>query len=217
MQSFRPENLGQRIVGIQVGTVLDNKDPEGIYRVQVKFATPSGDIQSAWARVRTLMSGKEMGWACLPEKEDEVLLRFVNGDPDQPVVIGSVHNGKEKPPFDNGDGNNDERIFYSRSGHHLIANDKDGAEHMTVETCDGKTKVEMLSKDKAIKMTAKKDIVIKVAGTLTIEAGKDMELKASASYTHQAGSNMDMKSDGTVDVKGSSGATLKGPSVDIKA
>jgi len=217
MQLFRPENLGQRIIGVQVGTVLDNKDPEGIYRVQVKFVTPSGDIQSAWARVRTLMSGKEMGWACLPENEDEVLLRFINGDPDQPVVIGSVHNGKEKPPFDNGDGNNDERIFYSRSGHHFIANDKDGSEHMTIETCDGKTVLEMLSSEDTINMTAAKDFAFKVGGTLTIEAGADMEFKASASYTHKAGSNMEMASDGTVTVKGSAGVTLKGPKVDIKA
>jgi len=217
MQAFRPENLGQQIIGIQIGTVVDNKDPEGIYRVQVKFVTPSGDIESAWARVRTLMSGKEMGFACLPEKEDEVLLRFVNGDPDQPVVIGSVHNGKEKPPFDNADGNNDERIFYSRSGHHFIANDKSGGEHITVESKDGKTKLEMLSSDNAINLTATKDVVITVGGTLTIEAGADLELKASASYKHMAGSNMEMKSDGKVDVKGSAGVTLKGPTVDIKA
>ncbi len=216
MQLFRPESLGQRIVGLQVGTVIDNKDKEGIYRVQVKFVNPSGDIQSAWARVRTLMSGKEMGWACLPEKEDEVLLRFVNGDPDRPIVVGSVHNGKAKPPFDNADGKNDERIFYSRSGHHFIANDKDGAEHLTIESSKGKTKLEMLSKDKAIKMTAKKDVSITAGGTLNIEAGKDFELKASASYTHQASKNMELVSDGKLDLKGSAGVTLKGQKVDIK-
>tara|TARA_Y100001968_G_scaffold318268_1_gene348265 strand:+ start:48 stop:701 length:654 start_codon:yes stop_codon:yes gene_type:complete len=217
VQLFRPESLGQRLIGIQVGTVVDNKDPEGLYRVQVRFVRPSGDVQSAWARVRTLMAGKEMGFACLPEKEDEVLLRFVNGNPDLPVVVGGVHNGKSKPPFDNADGNNDERIFYSRSGHHLVANDKNGGEHITVESKGGKTKVELLSKDKAIKLTASKDIVLKVGGTLKVEAGADMELKASASCKQMASSKLELKSDGKVDVKGSAGVSLKGPKLDFSA
>jgi len=214
--SFRGK-LTDHIVGVVPGTVSDNQDPEKLYRVQVKYVVPGGDILSAWARVATLMGGPEMGFACLPEVDDEVLLRFINGNAHEPVVVGAVHNGKDKPPFDNADGKNDQRIFYSRNGHHLVVDDKDGSEHVTIESKDSKTKIEMLSADSHVKITAGADIVVKVGGTLTVEAGADLALEASASYAHMASSDLEMKSDGSVDWQGSAGVTLKGPTVDIKA
>jgi uncharacterized protein involved in type VI secretion and phage assembly len=210
--------LVRKIHGLLVGLVKDNSDPEGIYRVQVTYAVPSGDILSHWARVTGRMVGPERGFSCLPEPDDEVLLRFVNGHPNQPVVIGSVHGGADKPPFDNADGNNDERILWSRNLHKITFNDKDGAEHITVETTDGKTLVEMKSADKLINFEVKKDFNIVVTnGTLTVEAGGDIELAADSGWTHKAGSNLDLESDGGIDISGSSGVAMKAPKVDYKA
>jgi uncharacterized protein involved in type VI secretion and phage assembly len=217
MPLLHPEALTDRIRGVLVGLVTDNKDKDGLYRVQVKYAVPSGEIKSAWARMVTRMTGNVWGFACLPEKDDEVLLRFVNGHPDQPVIIGALHNGKDKPPFDNADGKNDLRVWYSRSDHHMIVNDGSGKESITCETKGTKTKVEMLTADKAIHWTATKDVKILVGNKLTVEAGKDMTIKASANWKHQSGSKLELTSDGSVDVKGPAGVTIKSTAVSFKA
>jgi uncharacterized protein involved in type VI secretion and phage assembly len=206
------------MLGLSVGIVLDNKDRDGMHRIQVKYATPAGDIKSAWARQLTRMSGNKYGFTCLPEKDDEVFLRFVHGHPDLPVIVASVHNGKDKTPFDNGDGKNDLRLLWSRSGHKIEFFDGSGKESITATSTQGKTKMEMKTADKLIAATSTKDIVIRCpSGTLKVEAGKDLTLKASASWKLQASSNLDWKSDGSVTVKGSSGVVVKAPKVDVKA
>ena len=218
MSRLRSNNLADVIHGIVVGLVSDNADPEGLYRVQVTYAVPGGDILSQWARVVTTMAGPGRGFACLPEVDDEVLLRFVHGHSDLPMVVGFVHNGVDKPPFDNADGNNDERIFYSRNGHHLIANDADGAEHVTVETVDGKTKLEMKSADSLIAWEAASDVKLLCAnGTLTVTADADISMDASGGWTQAAGSNVELKCDGSAKLEGGSGVTLAAPKVDVKA
>ena len=52
-----------------------------------------------------------MGWVIYPEPEDEVLLDFVNGDVNEPVILGSLFNGTDTPPFDNADGKNNIRTL----------------------------------------------------------------------------------------------------------
>ena len=212
MPEPRPNALYEAMLGVTVGLVLDNKDKDGMHRIQVKYAVPSGDIKSAWARQITKMSGNKYGFTCLPEKDDEVFLRFLHGHPDLPVIVGSVHNGKDKPPFDNNDGKNELRLIHSRSGHKIEFSDSSGKESITAESKGGKTKVEMKTADKLIAATSKKDITIKCpSGTLKVEAGKDLTLKASGNWKLQASSNLDWKSDGSVTIKGSSGVTIKAP------
>lgn len=206
------------IVGSLVGLVTDNKDPDGHYRVQVQYAVPSGDILSNWARVTTLMSGVEFGWACLPEVDDEVLLKFVHGFPDQPVVVGSLHNGKDKVPFDNADGNNDERIFWSRNLHKITFNDKSGSEFISVYTTDEATTLDMKTSDKLIAWMSTGDITFKCAdGTFQVDAGGDIEMKASANNAAEAGSNADYKAGSNFDVKGSAGVNIKSAKVSTTA
>lgn len=209
--------LSDRILGLLAGIVVDNKDPEAIGRIKVKYAVPSGDVEAAWARQITIMGGPEMGFVCFPEVDDEVLLRFVNGQPDQPVIVGSVHNGKDKIPFDNADGKNDDRIWWSRSIHKMTIHDGDGAEHMTVETKDGKTKWAMVTPDKLIALTTTKDIVIKAAKNMLFDAGADVSMTADMTITQAAGSNFEVKAGSNVDIKGSAGVAITSSAVSFKA
>ncbi|MCO4769199.1 MAG: phage tail protein [Deltaproteobacteria bacterium] len=206
------------IVGSLIGLVTDNKDPEGIYRVQVQYTVPSGEILANWARVKTLMSGVEFGWACLPEPDDEVLLKFVHGFPDLPVVVGSLHNGKDKVPFDNADGNNDERIFWSRNLHKLTFNDKSGSEFISIYSTDEATTMDMKTPDKLIAWMSTGDITFKCAdGAFSVEAGANIEMKASANSSEEAGGNFDKKAGGNFDLKASAMVNIKGPKVSTEA
>lgn len=120
-----------KIFGVVVGIVVDNNDPEGEYRVKVKFPwvkekdskytdlPDKEDFLSTWARIATFMSGDGRGSFWLPEVDDEVLVAFEHGDVRRPFVIGSLWNGVDKTIHENKsqNGKNNFRSIKSRSGH----------------------------------------------------------------------------------------------------
>jgi len=56
------------------------------------------DLDSPWVRVATSWASNRWGGVSLPRVGDEVLVDFVNGDPDRPMVIGRVYGGAALPP-----------------------------------------------------------------------------------------------------------------------
>lgn len=76
-------------------------DPIGanLGRVKVQFFWDRYAKQSCWARVSTPWAGKGYGFQNMPRIGEEVLVQFLEGDPDRPVVIGRVHNAENLPPF----------------------------------------------------------------------------------------------------------------------
>lgn len=125
-----------KIYGVVVGIVTNNKDPDSLGRVKVKIPRISGEDESNWARVISFMAGKDYGAFYLPEVDDEVLVSFEHGDINIPYVIGSLWNGKDKPPLTNEDGKNNLRVIKSRSGHIIRLDDTDGQEKIEiVEIC----------------------------------------------------------------------------------
>ena len=55
---------------------------------------------SCWVRVSQLWAGKSWGAMHIPRIGQEVIVEFLEGDPDRPLVTGRVYNGIEKPPYD---------------------------------------------------------------------------------------------------------------------
>ncbi len=76
-------------------------DPIGanMGRVKVRFFWDRYASDSCWARVSTPWAGKGYGFQNMPRIGEEVLVQFLEGDPDRPVVIGRVHNAENMPPF----------------------------------------------------------------------------------------------------------------------
>ena len=54
---------------------------------------------SCWVRVGTLWAGKQWGVIHIPRIGQEVLIDFIEGDPDQPIIVGSVYNPETMPPY----------------------------------------------------------------------------------------------------------------------
>lgn len=71
-------------------------DEFGQYKVQLPFDLPGKDPNkaSAWVRMATPYSGSDHGMHFPLHKNAEVLLSFVDGDPDQPVIVGAVPNSE---------------------------------------------------------------------------------------------------------------------------
>ena len=201
-----PEERGaraDRVAGVVVGVVTNNQDPEGLGRVKVKFPWLSDEDESHWARVAAPMAGGEYGAYFLPEVEDEVLVAFEHGDVRFPYVVGSLWNGQQKPPLDNGDGKNNVRLVKSRSGHVIRLTDEDGKEKIEVVDKDGKNSVVIDTAAGTITVSADQEIVLSAPnGSIKLDAQK-VEIKSSDSSKFESGSGLDLKASGTLNVKGS--------------
>jgi uncharacterized protein involved in type VI secretion and phage assembly len=130
------DSLGNLYFGVYYGVVVQNKDPDNLDRIKVRFPwIDKGDEdQSHWAQLLTPMEGKKFGWYTLPDVDDVVALMFVAGEISQPVVLGGIWSKVDTSPEPNEDGKNNFRGFRSRSGHRLILDDS------------GKTKVVLADK-----------------------------------------------------------------------
>ena len=72
-------------------------------RVRVQFfwdrKGKKDDKSSCWVRVSTLWAGKGWGAINTPRIGQEVLIAYVNGDPEDPIVVGRVYNAEQMPPY----------------------------------------------------------------------------------------------------------------------
>lgn len=60
----------------------------------------SNENSSCWVRVSQLWAGKTWGGIHIPRIGQEVIVEFLEGDPDRPIVTGRVYNGDQTPPYD---------------------------------------------------------------------------------------------------------------------
>jgi type VI secretion system secreted protein VgrG len=71
-------------------------------RVKVQFhwdrEGKNDEDSSCWVRVGALHAGQESGFVAVPRIGQEVIVDFLEGDPDQPIVVGSVYNTHRLPP-----------------------------------------------------------------------------------------------------------------------
>jgi len=109
-EQFRPARITPKplVQGLQTAVVTGPKGEE-IYtdkygRIKVQFhwdrEGKHDENTTCFMRVATMWAGQNWGAISLPRIGHEVVVAFLEGDPDQPLVIGSVYNGKQVPPYD---------------------------------------------------------------------------------------------------------------------
>jgi uncharacterized protein involved in type VI secretion and phage assembly len=220
------ESRAGKIYGVVVGVVTNNQDPEKMGRVKVRFPWLNETDESHWARVATLMAGKDRGTWFLPEVDDEVLVAFGHGDVRCPYVIGALWNGVDTPPRDNDDGKNSERVIKSRLGHELIFGDEDGKGKVEIKTkaghqlllddTSGSEKISIVDKSGKNKIeldSAAGSVAVTGDMKLSIKA-QQIEITADTSLTLK-GQQVEISADAAATVKSSSMLTLKGSLVKI--
>lgn len=107
---FRPRRAHEkpRMAGPQSAMVVGPSGEEiftdEFGRIKVQFIWDREGKQdensSCYLRVVQSWAGHEWGASFIPRIGHEVIVDFLNGDPDRPLVTGSVYNGRNKPPFD---------------------------------------------------------------------------------------------------------------------
>ena len=186
-----------------VGIVQENKDPDGLGRVQLRLPGVTDEPIVHWARVAAPMAGAARGIFFLPEKEDEVLVAFEHGDPARPYVLGGLWSGRDKPPTPNTDGANDLRLIKTRSGHILRFDDKGGAEKIELIDASGNSSLVIDTGAKTVTITSAKDVVIKAEnGTITLQA-QQVEVASTGKTKVSADGGLNLESSGSTVLKGS--------------
>ena len=116
-EPYRPARITPKplILGTQTGFVVgaaqkSRVSPDGqeiwtdkFGRVKVQFhwdrAGKGHPDKSCWVRVAQAWAGRNWGTQHVPRIGQEVVVSFLDGDPDRPLVIGSVYNSEQMPPY----------------------------------------------------------------------------------------------------------------------
>lgn len=194
------------IMGPQTGLVVGSGeiDCDDYGRILVQFPWAAGST-SMRCRVQQPWAGKGWGAMHIPRIGMEVLVEFLNGDPDYPIVVGCVYNADNMPPFALPGKKAISGIMsktHEGSGYNQISmDDSNGAElfHMHAQKdldikVENDTKIEIVG-NRTETVTKKLDLTVKgdrkesittndtlsVTGTLAIDAGQKLVLKVGSS------------------------------------
>lgn len=170
-----------QIAGVLTATVVGpaaeeiHTDKYGRIKIQFPWDADNNydDSSSCWVRVSQPWSGSGFGALFIPRIGSEVLIGFIHGNPDYPVVTGTVYNGKNQPPLALPQEKN-QAGFISRSsldgnaeeGHQLRFDDNKGEEKLLIVS----------QKDLLLKI--KNDLIAEIANEVknTIGAGRTTEI-----------------------------------------
>ena len=204
------------ISGLQIGIVTQlEEDPDGEDRILVKIPIINNEEQGIWCRVSTLDAGENRGSFFRPEIEDEVIVGFINQDPNQGIVLGMLNSSAKPAPFTAEDDNN-EKGFVTRSEMKLVFNDD--KKSIVIETPAGKiftmdedegvisivddNNNSIIMDDSGITMESAGDIKISATGDVTIE-GANVSVKANAEFKAEGSAGAEVSSSAIAVLKGS--------------
>jgi type VI secretion system secreted protein VgrG len=192
-------------------------------RVKVQFHWDrygkSDENSSCWVRVAQLWAGKRWGAMYIPRIGQEVIVDFLEGDPDQPIIIGRVYNGDAMPPYalpDNASMSTVKSNSTKGGGgfNEIRFEDKKGSEQVFVhgqkdlDVRVGNDRREWIGKDRHL--IVKNDRVEKVEAGFHLTVGTDHFEKTGAAWSVDAGKSIDAKAGTKVALEGGMQVHVKG-------
>ncbi len=189
---------------------------------------------SCWVRVAQTWAGNRWGTMFIPRIGMEVLVHFLEGDPDQPIITGCVYNPQTMPPYtlpdektkstvksnsSKGGGGFNEFRFEDKKGSEQIFIHAEKNQDIRVKNDVMETilhdrhliiendQYEKVKKDKHLKVIG--DHNEKVDGSISIHAGVDFEEKAGTKFAVDAGTEIHLKSGTSLTLETGTSLTLK--------
>ncbi|HSO86549.1 MAG TPA: type VI secretion system tip protein VgrG [Draconibacterium sp.] len=204
------------IHGLQIGIVTNiHEDPDGEERIRVRLPIIDNENDGVWARLTTMDAADSRGWVFRPEIGDEVIVGFLNGDPRDPIILGSLFSSAKPSPIQPEEENkikgyvsrsemkftfDDDKVIVTTetpNGNKIVLSEDAGS--ILIEDENG-NKIEMSSD--GIVMESAKDIKIKASGDVNIE-GVNINVKAQAQFKAEGSAGAEMSTSGQAKVKGS--------------
>jgi uncharacterized protein involved in type VI secretion and phage assembly len=200
--------------GFVTAEVVDNRDPQGLGRLRVRYRWQDQPARTLWMRVATPHAGNGRGMLFLPEPGDEVVVAFEQGDPERPCVMGSVWNGKDRAPY----GSGVQRIV-TRSGNALHLSDEQGKETVEIHTSRGTCLIQLsngVGGVPTITLHAEGDLALEATGEIRMSC-KRLVQKVGEDYVREVGGAETAKVAGGVTVATDGALALSGRSATLQA
>jgi len=193
------------VSGSCTGTVVDNVDPASMGRLKVRLRWLDQGESTRWLRMVAPYAGNARGLHFLPEVGDEVLVVFELGDPERPIVVGSLWNGKDLAPTVAG---NTAKRIVTRSGNTIQFFDDDAnQERIEIYSATGQCWVQLannggqplltIHSEGDIAIEAKNEIRLtcatlteRVSGAAYRKTGGDDVMDVSGNLTRKVGGNL---------------------------
>lgn len=214
--TFRPPFTAEKptVKGIQTAIVVGSEGEEihtdeyGRVRVQFHWDREGkrDDRSSCWIRVGQAWGGLGRGGQFVPRVGDEVLVNFIDGDPDRPIIVGSVYNSDNMPI-------NDLKKSITQSGFRTKTHKGEGFHELRFDDAKGSEEI-FLHSQKDWNIVVRNDKGQTIGGSSSTmvtgkssETAKEITLTAETSITFVCGEN--------IIVMDASGITIKGITVHI--
>lgn len=242
-QQYRPARVTPKPVvqGPQTAVVVGKSgeeiwtDKHGCVKVHFHWDRhgKADDESSCWVRVSQAWAGKEWGAIHLPRIGQEVIVEFLEGDPDRPIITGRVYNGENQPPYglpgeatksairsnsSKGGGGFNEIRFEDKKGeeHILVRAEKDRHDRTKNDSYEfvGNDRHRIVKNDQFDDVTGDQHLKIggdrneKAEGTASLDVGMDIHQKAGMNFAIAATQTFEVKAL-SVRIEASTGIELK--------
>ena len=169
-------------------------------RVKVQFhwdrEGKNDENSSCWVRVAQVWAGAKWGAMHVPRIGQEVIVDFLEGDPDRPIITGRVYNGDNMPPYDL-PANGTQSGIKSRSSkggapsnfNEIRFEDKKGSEELHIQAEKDETK--LVKNNQSASIGA--DRSLSVGGNETVSIGKNRSETVGVDESVTVGSNQTIK------------------------
>ena len=229
---YRPARVSPapRVKGLQSAIVVGPSGEE-IYtdqysRVKVQFQWDrigtKDEKSSCWIRVATFWAGKQWGAIHIPRIGQEVVVDFVDGDVDRPLIVGSVYNANTMPPYSlpanmtqsgirsrsskfGGAANYNEIRFEDKLGSELLNTHAEKDQLVEVENDEtvtiGHNRTETVTNDETITIKGKRTEEVTGNETITVDQGnRSLTVSMGNDSTEIKTGNQTIKADlGSID------------------
>lgn len=228
---FRPQRITPKPVvqgpqtAVVVGPSGEEIYPDKYGRVKVQFfwdrLGKKDENSSCWVRVSQPWAGKNWGAINIPRIGQEVIVEFLEGDPDRPIITGRVYNADQMPPYtlpDNmtrttfmtrstkggGSSNYNELRFEDKKGNEQIFMNAEKDMDLRVENdmreFIGQDRSLIVTRDQKEKVGGEQDVQItkdqneKVGGDASLNIAGNQNVKVGQTMSLQVGQNLQEKS-----------------------
>lgn len=200
---------------IMLGTVIANYNPLKPACVQVSLSgKPVGMGITAWAKVAMPSAAAGSGIYSLPDIGDHVVVAFLDGEIDSPVVIGSLYNGTALPPTETMTPLNNIKEIKTKVGNEIKVDDLKGIE---IKSITGQN-LELSDTSLSAKLsdpTGQTSAEIK-NGILTLKGLTGIKIKSGSCEISLDGASQSITIKGlSVSVEAAQGLTLKGMQMNL--
>ncbi|MCU6244132.1 type VI secretion system Vgr family protein [Enterobacter asburiae] len=215
-----PFSISQKTIEGTLSAIVVGKEKESLHtdkygRVQIRFLWQTEDDplfeteKYCWARVSQFWSGRDLGSQFLPRVGAEVLVSFLGGNPDCPVIIGCLFNGTYSSPFslENKETQNCSGIKSHnpvkgslKTGHQLCFQDQPDEEYVLLHS----------QRDLTVSADNHADITIKQNMSTTVDVGNhSLEVRKGYHKVNVSEGASTMTARGEIELESTTSITLK--------